>query len=229
GMPAQLTPTLHTTSDAVSIHRQLAALRALGAECVSMEVSSHALDQGRVNGVRFNTAAFTNLTRDHLDYHGTMEAYGAAKARLFAAPGLAHRVINVDDPFGARLAEEGSTASLTVTTRAAAAPPRGERAHGDVRRARAHAARHRGLRAYPRCARQRAARGAPALPRTAAGGIRLWRGARRGQASAHGKDRGRARRRAHRDRRQPAQRRSGADRGGHRRRCAAARAARDRA
>jgi len=111
----------------VSIHRQLAALRALGAECVSMEVSSHALDQGRVNGVRFNTAAFTNLTRDHLDYHGTMEAYGAAKARLFAAPGLAHRVINVDDPFGARLAEEGSTASLTVTTRAAAALPRGAR------------------------------------------------------------------------------------------------------
>ena len=125
GMPAQLTPTLHTTSDAVSIHRQLAALRSLGAECVSMEVSSHALDQGRVNGVRFNTAAFTNLTRDHLDYHGTMEAYGAAKARLLALPGLAHRVINVDDPFGARLAEEGSTASLTVTTRTAAALPRG--------------------------------------------------------------------------------------------------------
>jgi len=50
-------------------------------------VSSHALDQARVNGVRFNTAAFTNLTRDHLDYHGTMEAYGAAKARLFGAPG----------------------------------------------------------------------------------------------------------------------------------------------
>src|SRR5256884_4782387 len=90
-----------------------------------MEVSSHALDQGRVNGVRFNTAAFTNLTRDHLDYHGTMEAYGAAKARLLALPGLAHRVINVDDPFGARLAEEGSTASLTVTTRASAALPRG--------------------------------------------------------------------------------------------------------
>ena len=125
GLPAQLTPTLHTTSDAVSVHRQLAALRALGAECVSMEVSSHALDQGRVNGVRFNTAAFTNLTRDHLDYHGTMQAYGAAKERLFAWPGLAHRVINVDDPFGARLAAEGSTASLTVTTRAAAALPRG--------------------------------------------------------------------------------------------------------
>jgi UDP-N-acetylmuramoyl-L-alanyl-D-glutamate--2,6-diaminopimelate ligase len=84
-----------------------------------MEVSSHALDQARVNGVRFNTAAFTNLTRDHLDYHGTMEAYGAAKARLFEAPGLAHRVINVDDPFGERLAREASSARLTATTRAA--------------------------------------------------------------------------------------------------------------
>ncbi len=57
---------------------------ALGAECVAMEVSSHALDQGRVNAVRFHTAVFTNLTRDHLDYHGTMEKYGAAKALLFA-------------------------------------------------------------------------------------------------------------------------------------------------
>ncbi|MGH8134659.1 MAG: Mur ligase family protein, partial [Steroidobacteraceae bacterium] len=101
GRPPQLTPTLHTTPDAVSVHRQLAALRGLGAECVCMEVSSHALDQARVGGVRFNTAAFTNLTRDHLDYHGTMAAYGDAKARLFGFPGLAHRVINVDDPFGA--------------------------------------------------------------------------------------------------------------------------------
>ena len=120
GRPPQLTSTVHTTPDAVSVQRQLAALRALGAECVSMEVSSHALDQGRVNGVRFNTAAFTNLTRDHLDYHGTMDAYGAAKARLFRVAGLAHRVINVDDPFGAALAAEASPAQLTVTTRAAA-------------------------------------------------------------------------------------------------------------
>jgi UDP-N-acetylmuramoyl-L-alanyl-D-glutamate--2,6-diaminopimelate ligase len=120
GRPPELTPTLHTTPDAISVHRQLAALRALGAECVSMEVSSHALDQARVTGVRFNTAAFTNLTRDHLDYHGTMAAYGAAKARLFDFEGLAHRVINVDDPFGAALARQPSAAGLTVTTRAAA-------------------------------------------------------------------------------------------------------------
>jgi UDP-N-acetylmuramoyl-L-alanyl-D-glutamate--2,6-diaminopimelate ligase len=119
GRQPLLTPTVHTTPDAVSVQRQLAALRALGAECVSMEVSSHALDQGRVNGVRFNTAAFTNLTRDHLDYHGTMDAYGAAKARLFRFAGLAHRVINIDDPFGAALADESSSAQLTVTTRTA--------------------------------------------------------------------------------------------------------------
>ena len=120
GRPPAVTPTVHTTPDAISVQRQLAALRALGAECVSMEVSSHALDQGRVNAVRFNTAAFTNLTRDHLDYHGTMDAYGAAKARLFGFPGLAHRVINVDDPFGAALAARSSPARLTVTTRATA-------------------------------------------------------------------------------------------------------------
>jgi UDP-N-acetylmuramoyl-L-alanyl-D-glutamate--2,6-diaminopimelate ligase len=120
GMPPQVTPTLHTTPDAVTVHRHLAQLRALGAQCVCMEVSSHALDQARVNGVRFNTAAFTNLTRDHLDYHGTMQAYGAAKARLLAWPGLAHRVINIDDPFGRELAAIASPVPLIVTTRTAA-------------------------------------------------------------------------------------------------------------
>ena len=70
-----------------------------------MEVSSHALDQRRVDGVRFDLAAFTNLTRDHLDYHGTMQAYGEAKARLFEWPGLRAAVVNVDDAFGRALAE----------------------------------------------------------------------------------------------------------------------------
>jgi UDP-N-acetylmuramoyl-L-alanyl-D-glutamate--2,6-diaminopimelate ligase len=69
-----------------------------------MEVSSHALDQGRVNAVAFDVAVFTNLTRDHLDYHGTMQAYGAAKERLFAWPGLRTAIINVDDAFGRALA-----------------------------------------------------------------------------------------------------------------------------
>ncbi|MCU0760503.1 MAG: UDP-N-acetylmuramoyl-L-alanyl-D-glutamate--2,6-diaminopimelate ligase [Steroidobacteraceae bacterium] len=102
--PGPVEPGEFTTADAVSVQRQLAALRAAGARCVAMEVSSHALDQHRVGGVEFRVAAFTNLTRDHLDYHGTMEAYGAAKARLFDWPGLGARVFNVDDAFGARLA-----------------------------------------------------------------------------------------------------------------------------
>jgi UDP-N-acetylmuramyl tripeptide synthase len=71
-----------------------------------MEVSSHALDQDRCAGVRFHTAVFTNLTRDHLDYHADMRAYGAAKAKLFDWPTLAARVINVDDPFGLELARD---------------------------------------------------------------------------------------------------------------------------
>jgi len=70
-----------------------------------MEVSSHALEQGRVAATSFEVAAFTNLTRDHLDYHGSMEAYGAAKARLFAWPGLRAAAINIDDPFGRALAD----------------------------------------------------------------------------------------------------------------------------
>ena len=117
GRPPTVTATEHTTSDAVSVQRHLAALRELGAECVSMEVSSHALDQDRVSAVRFNTAAFTNLTRDHLDYHGTMKAYGDAKARLFAWPSLAHQVINVDDAFGLQLASQLSPGRLVITTR----------------------------------------------------------------------------------------------------------------
>jgi len=117
GFPAALCGTEHTTSDAVTVHRRLAAMKALGAEAIAMEVSSHALDQGRVGGVRFHTAAFTNLTRDHLDYHGTMSAYAEAKARLFTWPGLDARVINVDDEFGARLAGQLSQARLVITTR----------------------------------------------------------------------------------------------------------------
>jgi UDP-N-acetylmuramoyl-L-alanyl-D-glutamate--2,6-diaminopimelate ligase len=93
-----------TTPDAIAVHGLLAAFRDAGASHVAMEVSSHALDQGRVNAVAFDLAVFTNLTRDHLDYHGTMAAYGAAKQRLFEWPGLAAAVINVDDAFGRVLA-----------------------------------------------------------------------------------------------------------------------------
>jgi UDP-N-acetylmuramoyl-L-alanyl-D-glutamate--2,6-diaminopimelate ligase len=78
-------------------------LRAQGVRDVAMEVSSHALDQGRVDGVRFHSAVLTNLTRDHLDYHPSMQSYGEAKARLFASTGLQHIVINVGDAFGREL------------------------------------------------------------------------------------------------------------------------------
>ena len=91
GLVGALRRRRNTTPDAAVLHEMLAQFRAAGARAVAMEVSSHGLDQGRVNGVTFDVALFTNLTRDHLDYHGTMAAYGAAKARLFTWPGLAHR------------------------------------------------------------------------------------------------------------------------------------------
>jgi len=94
-----------TTPDAISVQRLLARFRDQGATHVAMEVSSHALEQGRVGAVGFEVAAFTNLTRDHLDYHGTMEAYGAAKAKLFALPGVKAAAVNVDDAFGSALAD----------------------------------------------------------------------------------------------------------------------------
>ncbi len=101
----KLTASGHTTPDCIAVHRHICDLHAAGVRSLAMEVSSHALAQQRVDGVRFDTAAFTNLSRDHLDYHQTMEAYGDAKARLFVAPGIEHRVINMSDPFGRRIAE----------------------------------------------------------------------------------------------------------------------------
>ncbi|MEO7251849.1 MAG: UDP-N-acetylmuramoyl-L-alanyl-D-glutamate--2,6-diaminopimelate ligase [Arenimonas sp.] len=92
-----------TTPDVIVVHRLLARMRDQGATQVAMEVSSHALEQGRVDAVAFRVAVFTNLTHDHLDYHGTMDAYGQAKAKLFGWPSLRAVVINLDDPFGLRL------------------------------------------------------------------------------------------------------------------------------
>ena len=106
GRPAALTEPTHTTPDAVTVHRILAQLRSAGVREVAMEVSSHALDQSRVDGVHFHAAAFTNLTRDHLDYHGSMKEYGAAKARLFQVADLKHIVLNIGDEFGRALARD---------------------------------------------------------------------------------------------------------------------------
>ncbi len=93
-----------TTEDPISLQARLADLARLGAKRAALEVSSHALDQDRTAAVRFDTAVFTNLTRDHLDYHGTMDAYGAAKARLFHGPNVRHAVLNFDDEFCRSLA-----------------------------------------------------------------------------------------------------------------------------
>ncbi|HEX7326138.1 MAG TPA: UDP-N-acetylmuramoyl-L-alanyl-D-glutamate--2,6-diaminopimelate ligase [Rhodanobacteraceae bacterium] len=104
GLHGALRAGERTTPDVIRVHGLLAEFRAAGADTVAMEVSSHALDQRRVDGVHFDVAVFTNLTRDHLDYHKTMEAYFAAKARLFAWPHLHAAVIDVDDAYGRRLA-----------------------------------------------------------------------------------------------------------------------------
>ncbi|GAB3729519.1 UDP-N-acetylmuramoyl-L-alanyl-D-glutamate--2,6-diaminopimelate ligase [Luteimonas pelagia] len=104
GLHGREEATGFTTPLVLHLHALLAELHAAGAEAVAMEVSSHALDQGRVDGVHFDVAVFTNLSRDHLDYHGDMAAYGAAKAKLFAWPGLGAAVLNLDDAFGRELA-----------------------------------------------------------------------------------------------------------------------------
>lgn len=104
GFPGQLVQTGNTTPDAIVLQEDLARFRAQGAEAVAMEVSSIGLDQGRIAGCRMDVAVFTNLTRDHLDYHHSMDAYAAAKAKLFEMPGLKSVVLNFDDLMGVVLA-----------------------------------------------------------------------------------------------------------------------------
>jgi len=114
GYPGALQPTLNTTPDAVQLHGLLADYWAQGAQAVAMEVSSHALEQGRVNGVSYDVAMLTNLSRDHLDYHGDMQHYAAAKRRLFNWKHLKYAVLNLDDAFGAEVALELQDAEVEV-------------------------------------------------------------------------------------------------------------------
>lgn len=100
GFIDHLQPLNLTTPDALTLQKELAELKKAHADYVSMEVSSHSLDQYRVDGVQFNTAVFTNLTRDHLDYHGNMINYAQAKKRLFADFAIKNAVINLDDEYG---------------------------------------------------------------------------------------------------------------------------------
>lgn len=103
GRPGALDNATLTTPDAVNVHRTLAAMRTNGVRHVAMEVSSHALVQGRVNAVRFDCAAFTNLSRDHLDYHPDMDAYAAAKLQLFTRHHPRCAVINCTDSWGEKI------------------------------------------------------------------------------------------------------------------------------
>ncbi|TVP83652.1 MAG: UDP-N-acetylmuramoyl-L-alanyl-D-glutamate--2,6-diaminopimelate ligase [Thioalkalivibrio sp.] len=106
GAPDTLAPTGHTTPDVLQLHRLLAELARDGYDAVALEASSHALVQGRLEGLRPTVAVLTHLGRDHLDYHGSMAAYGEAKSRLFRMPGLRAAVLNADDALGRRLLEE---------------------------------------------------------------------------------------------------------------------------
>ncbi len=106
GLVGERAEAKNTTPDPIVLQRLLADYLRRGARAVAMEVSSHGLDQGRTAGIKYDVAVFTNLTRDHLDYHGTMEAYADAKFKLFAACGLSHRVVNIDDAWGAALAAQ---------------------------------------------------------------------------------------------------------------------------
>ena len=121
GLPGQLVDTGFTTPEATTLMRYLAGFADNDAQACALEASSIGIEEGRLDGARVDVAVFTNLTRDHLDYHGTMDAYAAAKEKLFAWPRLRLAVINLDDPFGRELVAH-STASKVVAYTQSDAP-----------------------------------------------------------------------------------------------------------
>ena len=106
-----------TTPACIDLHRQLADFADAGAAHAAIEVSSHALEQGRVHGMHFDTAIFTNLSRDHIDYHGSMRAYGDTKSRLFFDYDVKHRIVSLDTEFGQEIADRCGPNVVTVSTR----------------------------------------------------------------------------------------------------------------
>lgn len=114
GFPNALSAAVNTTPDPIRLQSMLADYLQAGAEVAAMEVSSHGLDQGRVSGIAFNVAVLTNLTRDHLDYHGDMAGYAAAKRQLFEFEGLEAAILNQDDAFGQELLSELKAAGRKV-------------------------------------------------------------------------------------------------------------------
>lgn len=114
GFHGTLKTSANTTPDAICVHALLAEYVRVGAQALAMEVSSHALSQGRVNGVSFDIALLTNLSRDHFDYHGNMQNYAAAKRKLFYWHSLKYVVLNLDDAFGQELAEQLQDSAVEV-------------------------------------------------------------------------------------------------------------------
>jgi UDP-N-acetylmuramoyl-L-alanyl-D-glutamate--2,6-diaminopimelate ligase len=106
-----------TTPACLDLHRQLADFAVAGAGHAAIEVSSHALEQGRIDGMHFDTAIFTNLSRDHIDYHGSMRAYGETKARLFLEYDVTHRIVSLDTEYGQEIADRCGLNVVTVSTR----------------------------------------------------------------------------------------------------------------
>jgi UDP-N-acetylmuramoyl-L-alanyl-D-glutamate--2,6-diaminopimelate ligase len=106
GLYGSLVPGLHTTPEAIRLQAELHNMRRCGTPWVTVEVSSHGLDQGRVNGTFFDAAVLTNISRDHFDYHGDFESYVEAKQRLFHLPGLGYAILNLDDVCGRALADK---------------------------------------------------------------------------------------------------------------------------
>ncbi|HSK26459.1 MAG TPA: UDP-N-acetylmuramoyl-L-alanyl-D-glutamate--2,6-diaminopimelate ligase [Jiangellales bacterium] len=113
---SDVVPSVRTTPEAPDVHALLAVMRERGVTACGMEVSSHALALGRVDGLVFDVAVFTNLSQDHLDFHGSMQDYYAAKAELFSDRRSRRAVVCVDDPYGARLASEATVPVVTVAT-----------------------------------------------------------------------------------------------------------------
>jgi UDP-N-acetylmuramoyl-L-alanyl-D-glutamate--2,6-diaminopimelate ligase len=105
-----------TTPACIDLHREIADLRWQGGAYLALEVSSHALHQNRIDGVRFESAVFTNLSRDHIDYHGDMQMYGETKAGFLLRRDVGHRIVNIDTAFGRELAERCAGDVTVVTT-----------------------------------------------------------------------------------------------------------------
>lgn len=114
GFPGALESTINTTPDGVLLQQMMADYLHQGADSVAIEVSSHGIVQERINGAQFSVAVLTNLSHDHLDYHGSMDAYASAKAKLFFWPGLKHAVLNLDEVYGVELSRQLENKDIQV-------------------------------------------------------------------------------------------------------------------